>query len=373
MFMEKNPVLNFKYDYVGTNEEDELVIVGIIDKGFPNAFMYKYGFVDRYGNEVVPCMFDGIHRFVDGVAPVYINGKGWGFIDKEKVLVTPKYLSSQNQRDICGTISNGLVVFKNKNKKYACLSKEDKLVAPFEYDDIDLFGFSHEGLIRVTKKTQDGELFGLLDKDGKEILPCKYNRISDFKNGVASVEIEGNKYWINKEGKEVGQPEITESKSGDQKEYKAVERDGKYGIVDSDGNAITPFKYDCIRNILVSTHDQNTIKFSYNGYAEVEINGLRGLIDETGKEVVPCIHEVIQNISNGMFVSVSFYSGKKFGLYSISGEEILPKIYNDITVFDNGLVSVIKGNKYAIIGVSSETEFKRRCNSFADVLFSASA
>ena len=348
--MEKNPVLDFKYDYVDNVRGEELVMVGKNDTTSP-AVLCKYGFVDCYGNEVVPCMYDKAGEFRDGIAPVYINGKGWGIISKDEVLVAPKYLFPHPQvgSAIWGQHQDGFVVFKNSDGKYACLSKEDKWVAPFEYDDITLYGFSHEGLICVKKSG----LSGLLDKDGKEILPCKYKSISKFENGVASVEIDGNKCWINKEGNEVSQPEVTETKSVFE-EYEVVERDGKYGIVDKDGNAITPFKYDHIRGCPQNVNHPNVIKFS-KGYAEVEINKLRGLVNEKGEEVVPCKHEVIQNITNGMFVSVSYNGGKKFGLYDTKGNEILPVIYSFIHIFENGLVFVEKSSKCALIGVPSET------------------
>ena len=345
--MEKNPVLDFKYDYVDNSRGEELVIVGRTDKN--NSVFYKYGFVDCYGNEVVPCVYDKAGEFRDGIAPVYINGKGWGIISKDEVLVAPKYLFPHPQvgSAIWGQHQDGFVVFKNSDGKYACLSKEDKWVAPFEYDGITLDGFSHEGLICVKKSG----LSGLLDKDGKEILPCKYKSISKFENGVASVEIDGNKYWINKEGNEVSQPEVTETKSVFE-EYEVVERDGKYGIVDKDGNAIPPFKYDTIS--VQNVYSPNIIQF-FNGYVVVTINNLRGLVNEKGEEVVPCKHEVIQNITNGMFVSVSTSGGKKFGLYDTKGNEILPVIYSFIHIFENGLVFVEKSSKYALIGVPSET------------------
>ena len=353
--MEKKLVLDFKYDYVDNSRGEELVMVGKNDTTSP-AVLCKYGFVDCYGNEVVPCMYDKAGEFRDGIAPVYINGKGWGIISKDEVLVAPKYLFPHPQvgSAIWGLHQDGFVVFKNSDGKYACLSKEDKWVAPFEYDDITLDGFSHEGLIRVEKKTEDAKLLGLLDKDGKEILPCKYKSISKFENGVASVEIDGNKYWINKEGNEVSQPEATDAKKSVYEEYEVVERDGKYGIVDKDGNAITPFKYDHIKGCPQSVNHPNIIKFS-KGYAEVEINKLRGLVNEKGEEVVPCKHEVIQNITNGMFVSVSYNGGKKFGLYDTKGNEILPVIYSFIHIFENGLVFVEKSSKCALIGVPSET------------------
>ena len=45
--------------------------------------------------------------------------------------------------------------------------------------------------------------WGFIDKDGVEIIPCKYNDVGDFSNGYASVQIGSKWGFINKNGKEV--------------------------------------------------------------------------------------------------------------------------------------------------------------------------
>ena len=41
----------------------------------------KYGFVDKSGKQVIPCVYDYAWNFSDGLAPVKLNGK-CGFVDK---------------------------------------------------------------------------------------------------------------------------------------------------------------------------------------------------------------------------------------------------------------------------------------------------
>ena len=42
---------------------------------------YKWGFVDLTGKEVIPCRYNRVGRFSEGLAAVDAEGK-WGFIDK---------------------------------------------------------------------------------------------------------------------------------------------------------------------------------------------------------------------------------------------------------------------------------------------------
>jgi hypothetical protein len=44
----------------------------------------KYGYINREGVEVVPCVYDGAWGFSEGLARVRKNGK-WGYINREGV------------------------------------------------------------------------------------------------------------------------------------------------------------------------------------------------------------------------------------------------------------------------------------------------
>lgn len=42
----------------------------------------KYGYMDKSGKVVIPCIYEEVHFFTDGIARVKLDGK-WFFIDKE--------------------------------------------------------------------------------------------------------------------------------------------------------------------------------------------------------------------------------------------------------------------------------------------------
>jgi hypothetical protein len=48
----------------------------------------KYGFIDKTGIEVIPCIYDKVKTFYDGLVRVKLNEK-WGFIDKTGAEVIP--------------------------------------------------------------------------------------------------------------------------------------------------------------------------------------------------------------------------------------------------------------------------------------------
>ena len=128
-----------------------------------------------------------------------------------------------------------------KFKGYGCIDKTGKEVIPCKYDEIDAFS---EGLAKVEL---DGK-YGYIDKSGKEVIPCRYDYTFDFSEGLAEVRL-----------------------------------DGKYGYFDKSGKEVIPCKYD---DILY--HEPG---YFSEGLAEVRLDDFHwAWIDKKGKEVVVFDH-----------------------------------------------------------------------------------
>ncbi|MCL2511404.1 MAG: WG repeat-containing protein [Bacteroidales bacterium] len=94
----------------------------------------KWGFKDsKTGAEIIPCKYDDVWNFAEGLAPVKLNSR-YGFVDKT-----------------------------------------GKEVIPLKYDDV--WGFS-EGLAQVELKKKRG----VIDKTGKEVIPIEYASEEEVKN-----------------------------------------------------------------------------------------------------------------------------------------------------------------------------------------------
>ena len=82
------------------------------------------------------------------------------------------------------------------------IDKSGKEVIPCKYAAI---GYFYEGLAEVEL---DGK-YGFIDKSGKEVIPCKYDKIrysepGYFSEGLAEVRLDDSHWaWIDKKGKEV--------------------------------------------------------------------------------------------------------------------------------------------------------------------------
>ena len=105
----------------------------------------KWGFIDRNGNEVIPCKYDYADWFSEKLILVELNDK-WGFIDKDGNEVVP------------------------------CKYNPDK----------ETYINFEEGFARVISEDYK---CGFIDETGNEAIPCKYDEVTHFTEGLAAVMI----------------------------------------------------------------------------------------------------------------------------------------------------------------------------------------
>lgn len=135
-----------------------------------------YGYVDETGREVIPCRFEKAISFYGEVTPACLNGL-YGLIDKDgEFISTPRY----EAMGICDVD----VFYFYENGLYGFVDAEQKELTSARYDRIgELFS---EGLIDVEQQGKHG----FINKQGEEVIPCIYSRVSRFENGFARVALQ---------------------------------------------------------------------------------------------------------------------------------------------------------------------------------------
>lgn len=91
--------------------------------------------------------------------------------------------------------------------------------------------------------------------------------------------------------------------------YYELKRDGKYGIIDSQLNNVTPFKYDSIWH------------FEKNNLCKVEIDNKFGYINVNGDEQVAVKYDNIESFKNGLAVAKL---GEFYGIINEQDEVVVP-------------------------------------------------
>ena len=110
--------------------------------------------------------------FHEGLATFYKCGK-WGFIDKKGIVVIPCIFDS------AGDFSEGFAGIK-RNEKWGFVDNTGREVISCIYDDGGNF---HEGFAGVKRN----EKWGFVDNTGREVIPCQYVSTMHFQEGKAQV------------------------------------------------------------------------------------------------------------------------------------------------------------------------------------------
>ena len=236
--------------------------------------------------------------------------------------------------DIQPYFQGKLCKVKNGNK-YGFINIEGVEILPCKYDDVafvmgDLIEIDEQEI--VYDDSMDSFLhvkldnkFGVVNFDGEEIIPCKYDDLTLF-----------TKYSC----------------------LFKTELDGKYGLINFDGTEIIPCKYSDLTQFGDAIKSKSNNKY--------------GLITYEGTEIIPCKYDdftiieeygfdVIKSKSNSRYGLIRIKSEQLYGEWFtvVQGEEILPCIFDKIETDDWGMLKVQRDNlwSYYTIDGTQETEF----------------
>ena len=381
----------------------------------------KIGFIDKSGNEIVPCKYDYCiqsysydYEFIEGMASVD-KGKKHGYIDDTGKEVIPcKYVLASPFKDgiaIVGKVENEDLVFiqidKNGNflkideeyetyendGKYGYMKKNGEKITPCIYDNDLAFHTFHTsyGFFKDYAEVKRDGKYGFIDKTGNEFVSCVYDQVYDFKNGFAKVERDRKYGFVDKTGKQIV-PCIYDGADDFKNGFAKVRRGKKYGFVDKTGKEIGPCIYGVADDFYndyaeVMIQEGQWIKygfidktgkefgpFIYYDFGEnipniFEVAVVQeepgekdktkyGLKDETGKEITPCIYDrIASSIRDIQEGLIPATINGKSGFIDKSGKTIIPIIYDRVSSFSEGLAIVVKDGKFGFIDKSGKSTF----------------
>ena len=241
-----------------------------------------------------------------------------------------------------------LVPYISNNKVGFADLETREIIIPCRYDFVSLFS---EGLASIKMNNK----WGFIDKYGTQVVQFKYDDYFSstdyfkyFHDGLAVVRLNGLYGCVNKYGRQVV-PCIYGGCSGVSEGIACVRLEtwnrGKWGYVDKFGREITPFIYDFACDF-------------HEGLARVESNGRWGFVDKSGCVVIPCKYEsgdIVIGLTDSC-IDCDFHEGLarvksngKYGFIDKSGKEIIPCKYDVCSNFCGGLTSVTLNGKKGYI------------------------
>ena len=367
LFDEKGRELaSFKYaDYKPFNEERAAVRHN--EDG-------TWGFINSIGEEVIPCQYDFVGRFSEGLVSVK-KGDQWKVLDslgKEVINFTSLNISV----DSVGMFTDGMCVYKS-NGFAGYIDKKGKVVIPAD-QYINALNF-YQGAARVVDPNRK---IGLINKKGNFILePSTYDVIWDFdEEGIAKVirkYATKNYELINIKGALVTKGQLYKEIGPFREGLARVKQKGQYGFLDTEGNLVIDFQYfdatdfsDGIAAVkkqkehwtYIDTKGEKIIDQKFP-VAKPFQNGLALVQTITGKRSSRKIIDKLGNplpIAKGQF---QFHEEGIFGMYEQNpivkghnyyyadrfGNNLFDLSFQDIEPFKNGYATAKFGNRKVIL------------------------
>jgi len=331
---------------------------------------------------IMPFAYDKISSTVGRNRMFLQRNKTWNYLNSKNEII------EYNFDDVDYTLMAADAILKKVKKegKYGFFNtKTETITIPIEYDNAESFfyiypqssGFGQEvePLAGYAKVERNGK-WGIIDMEGKMLIPVIYDQIDNFSEGYAKVTLNGKNGYVSTDAKIILPIEFEQA--GNFKNGKAeVKKNGKWGIINHKGEEIIPIKYDQIRftnneNILIIAENSNgQLQYGFldlrnkgeqkinpnkyssvssvfiNGLLEVAKNDKKGFINENGEEVISAEYDEVGTTEEEPIV---VRKGEKWGYVDKSGKIIIPFIYDSAEGFGTtGQARVEKeGEKYYI-------------------------
>ncbi len=275
---------------------------------------------------------------------IYENNK-WGVMDnKGNIIIDPSYeemvLIPDENTDLFVCTYN--VNYNDETFDTKVLNAENEEILT-EYDNLEVMqntdGINVWYEKDILKYEKDGK-YGLIDFEGKEVLPAEYDDIYVLDGIEKSLIIEknGNKGLISSSTGEIiisaTYKEISALSENYKNGYIVKNSSDKCGIIAIDKKVILEEKYDEIKNV------------SGNGYYVVVSEKDTKVVDKEGKVILEEGFDSVEAIGASGIVIIN---KDKYGVISFEGKEIISAKYEDIKLCFNNSYIAKKDGKYGIL------------------------
>ena len=298
----------------------------------------KKGWVDHEGKDVIPCIYESDDRF-------------------------SKWIDLKED-------SRQYIIVK-AGGKCGAYDLQGNLILETEHDSLSKFDEKEGGYWR---STVDGKQ-ALYSPDGKRLSEHKYDRILGLSGDLIKVEVNRKEGLIDKEGKEIVPTEYDSISISSQGHFAMLRRDWKSGMVDSQGREICPMKYDSLGDMnedvglacacigdaygYVDTDGNAVIPLKYRhaddfnlGFAEVGGQDQRGAINAKGEVVAPFQYtrvDIEKYVDEELRI-VRVYDDKKVGIFDLlGGTELIAPKYVEVGKYSGGWLAVKSRGKWGFV------------------------
>lgn len=336
---------------------DEIALTGFEINGESESSFWKNGlilvrkngqtaYLDKNLKEVIPFgKYNSGEKFNQNRIAIVSKNHKYGIINEfGKEILKPEYDTLAHPEEDYHESE----IFEGKNKNYITLldksaNKIFDKIKNYSFDFSRLGKKIHRIYIIQNFKKQ----YGVVDVQGKIIIPFLYDAIQDF-NGTANtvVELKG-KFGIISSDNKILYPIDNESiMTGKDLDYYIISKNNKAGIIDKNLKTILNFDYQSLFPCFYDTKN----------FFIAKQNNKYGVINRLGKIIIPFEYSEMSNwVEYGPGDNYHFViKNNKNGLITKEGKIVIPTIYDSLFYFDDNTIILSKNGKYGVVNIHNK-------------------
>lgn len=286
----------------------------------------KWGVINQKGDEIIQPSYQEMIVIPDKTKAVFICTYD---VDEETGTYQTKAINNNNDEILTGyeqievlenMDENGNVWYEEnvlrvkKNGKYGLIDLQGKELLPIEYDEITVL----DGIENSIIVKKDGKV-GLVNDIGSIIADCNYREIkklgNTYKDGYITIDEQGKYGVVSATKKQILENIYNEIAQVALKEYYLVKENGKSKLINSKGETIIEDGFDDIKSITT-----NGVIF--------EKNNLYGEMNISGEITLEAEYQELKEVENGIYIAKQ---NEKYGIIDNVGNVQIPYEYESIT------------------------------------------
>lgn len=337
---------------------DEIALTNIDIKGESESTFWKNGlilvrkngkvaYLDKNLKEIIPFgRYDFGERFNQNRIAIVSKNHKYGVINEfGKEIVKPEYDTLEHPEEDYHESE----IFEGKNKNHiTLLDKHGNKI----YDKIKDYNFDFS---RLKNKVQRIYIiqnlknqYGVVDGQGKIIIPCIYDEIQDF-YGTANtiVKLKGKFGLVSSNNKIVVPIECESIMTWKDLDYYIITKNNKAGIIDKNLKPVLNFNYQ----------DLSPCYYDNKNRFIAKQNDKYGVIDRAGRIIIPLEYNEMSNwVEYGPGSDYHFVTkNKKKGLITKEGKIVIPTIYDSLFYNDENTIILSKDGKYGVVTIQNKS------------------
>lgn len=282
-------------------------------------FIEKWGLLDHKGNILIKPKYAMMNAVSEGMIAAMREGGTWGYIAPSgSTEIIFRYIDAEDFKN--GRARVKVPYWLTKKDLYAIIDKKGEyIISPADYNFYDL------GLLKIEKKNKVRCLIPIGKYSSYEKINATYVRV--MRNGKYGM--------ILTNGREIIAPVYDYVSDPSDTGLIIVEKDGKTGVVDERGN----FTYK------LSNRFEKVFGF-HEGLSKMQLKGKYGFMDQHGDIWISAQYPDAGKISDGM---VNVIIKGKWGFMNSKESLKVQPYYKEVKPFKNGVALVRENQKWNIV------------------------